>query len=141
MKKILPLLALALVVAACNSGKDKYPEMAKSMCDCFNKVKDSIPPSAMKVFEKAAVAPSAKEAYESGVKELAPEDVQKMMNALLLVSKPGSAVSDCLKEMDNKYKTTGTQQEATAKMVDALKGTTGCELMMTMMRMQVEKGK
>jgi hypothetical protein len=141
MKKILPLLALTLVITACNSGKDKYPEMAQSMCDCFNKVKDSMPPSAMKLFEKAAVAPSAKEAYESGAKELAPEDLQKMMNALLQVSKPGSAVSDCLKEMDEKYKTADTQQEATRKMVDALKGTTGCELMMTMMRMQVEKGK
>lgn len=141
MKKIVALLSLVLVIAACNSGKDKYPEMAQSMCDCFNKVKDSLPPSAIKLFEKAAVAPSAKEAYESGAKELAPEDLQRMMSALLLVSKPGSAVSDCLKAMDDKYKTTDSQQEATKKMVDALKGSTGCELMVTMMRMQVEKGK
>ena len=141
MKKILPLLALTLLFAACKSGKDKYPEMAQSMCNCFNKVKDSLPPSAMKLFEKAAVATSAKETYESGAKEMAPEDLQKMMTALLLVSKPGSAVSDCLKEMDNKYKTAGTQQEATAKMVEALKGSTGCEIMLTLMRMQVEKGK
>jgi hypothetical protein len=141
MKKILHLLALALVIAACNSGKDKYPEMAQTMCDCFNKVRDSMPASAMKLFEKAAVAPSAKEAYESGAKELAPEDLQKMMNALLQVSKPGSAVSDCLMEMDKKYKTAGTQKEATAKMVDALKGSAGCEMMITMMRMQQEKGK
>ncbi len=141
MKKILPIFALTLVIAACNSGKDKYPEMAQSMCDCFNKIKDSLPPSAMKLFEKAAVAPSAKETYESGAKELSPEDLQRMMSALLQVSKPGSAVSDCLSEMDKKYKTADSQQEATRKMVDALKGSTGCELMVTMMRMQVEKGK
>ncbi len=141
MKKIVAIPAILLLLSACNSGKDKYSEMANSMCDCFNKVKDSLPPSAMKLFEKAAVAPSAKEAYEAGAKELAPEDLQKMMNALLLVSKPGSPISECLAAMDKKYKTTDTQQEATKKMVDALKGKTGCELMLTMMRMQVEKGK
>jgi hypothetical protein len=140
MKKLLPLSFIVLL-AACKGSSD-YSAAANDMCGCFNQLKDSLPADALKVFEKAAVADVAKTAYEEGLKKLSPDDIQKTMTALMSTAKPGSPITDCLNSLDKKYNTKGiSEQQAAEKMVEALKGKTGCEIMQTLMRMQVEKAK
>jgi hypothetical protein len=142
MKKMFLMASVLATLFACNSGGKDYKAMAEDMCGCFNKIKDSIPAEAMQFFEKVAVAEKAKTAYEEGLKTLSQENVQKMSSALMSVGNPGSPAKLCLEEMDKKYKTVGgDKKEVTQKMVDALKGNTGCALMVTLMRMELEKGK
>jgi hypothetical protein len=140
MKYLLrPAIVLATLVS-CKSGEKKYKEMATEMCGCFNKIKDSISPAAMVIFEKAAASPNAKKAYMSGAATLSPADALKLNNALLSFSKPGSAAKECLEDMDKKYKKIGgDKNEVTQKMLDELKDNRDCALMIALMRMEVEK--
>lgn len=142
MKKTVLMAGILAAFASCNSGGKDHKAMANDMCGCFNKIKDSIPPEAMQVFAKAAVAEKAKASYEEGIKSLSPEQLQKMTAVLMSVGNPGSPAQQCLEEMDKKYKTAGgDKKEVTQKMVDALKGNAGCALMVTLMRMELEKSK
>jgi hypothetical protein len=142
MKKTSSITAIIIVVlAACKSGPN-YGDIAADMCNCFNKVKDSIPAAALPVFEKTATAADVKKAYQEELAKLPSDVLMKVTNALLSTNKPGSAFTDCLEQVDKKHKVVGkSQKEATQKIVDAVKGKSGCELMTALLRMQVESDK
>lgn len=140
MKKIFLSASVLVFVTACTQKGKDYNQMAVEMCGCFNKLKDSIPAEAMTVFNEAAAAPQAGEAYRNGVAKLPAELVIKLNNALLSFSKPGSGTKECLENMDKKYKAIGGEKnEVTQKLIEALKGNKDCTLMITMMRMEQEK--
>jgi hypothetical protein len=137
---ILVLLTAAAVVAGCLSGESKTSDIATGMCGCFNMLKDSLPPEGIKVFEKAAVAEKPQETFAAEMQKLTPAIALKVNAALLSTAKTGSAVNDCIKELDKKYKTNETNQQAMAqKMIDALKDKKGCEIMLALLRMNQKK--
>ncbi|MBL7700843.1 MAG: hypothetical protein JNM14_01215 [Ferruginibacter sp.] len=133
------MVAVTLVMGACKSnGSDEA--IATDMCGCFNMLKDSMPKEAMVVFEKAAAADNAKETFETEVKKLDPETAMKVSMALMGTAKEGSAINNCLKKIDEKYKSTVTSdQEAAKRMVAALKDKKGCDIMLALMKMSAKK--
>lgn len=144
MKKFVSVYSLLFIAGslfmACNSGKNNTDEMASAMCNCFNKLNDSIPAGAMAVFVKLSTAEKVSDSYTTEIGKLNAEVLEKLNRALLSTSTPGSPVNNCLKEMDKKYKTVGgSEGEMNRKMANALKGKPGCEMMVTLMRMQAEK--
>jgi hypothetical protein len=137
---ILVLLTAAAVVAGCLSGDTKNKDIATDMCGCFNMLKDSLPPEGIKVFEKAAAADKPQEVFTTEMQKLKPKIALKVNVALMSTAKAGSAVNDCIKELDKKYKTNETNQQAMAqKMIDALKDKKGCEIMLALLRMNQKK--
>lgn len=142
MKKVLIPAALAIVLASCSSSSNKMEQMTNDMCGCFNKIRDSLPADALKLFHEASTAPKAWETYLAGVKELPEASFNQMNSALMLVTKPGSAVKTCLEEMDKKYKSIGGDKtEITRKMVELLeKDKEGDhDIMLALLRMELEK--
>jgi hypothetical protein len=142
MKKnwILVLFTAAAVVAGCLSGDSKNKDIATDMCGCFNMLKDSLPPEGIQVFEKAAAAEKPQEIFTSEMQKLKPEIAAKVNAALLATAKAGSAINDCIKELDKKYKSTETDQQVMAqKMIDAVKDKKGCEIMLALLRMNQKK--
>lgn len=129
----------ALFIAGCkSSGSDTA--IATDMCGCFNMLKDSLPAEAISVFQKASVAVNPQETYEKEMRNLKPEIALKVAQALMSTAKKGSPVNDCLKKMDEKYKTnTNDQQEMGKRMITALKDKKDCEIMLALMRMNVKK--
>jgi hypothetical protein len=129
----------ALFIAGCkSSGSDTA--IATDMCGCFNMLKDSLPAEAISVFQKASVAGNPQETYEKEMRNLKPEIALKVAQALMSTTKKGSPVNDCLKKMDEKYKTnTNDQQEMGKRMITALKDKKDCEIMLALMRMNVKK--
>ena len=137
MKKTLLVLSLASisVITSCRSS-NADSAIAADMCNCFNMLKDSIPAEGLKVFEKAAIADNAQETFSKEMANLPAATAQKVNAALLATAKPGSGVNDCLKGLDKKYKTpTNDQQAMTQRMIEALKDQKGCEIMLSLMRM------
>ena len=144
MKKIVngcSLLFIAVCVfVACKSEGNKTDEMASAMCNCFSKLNDSIPEEAKAVFVKLAAAEKVKDSYTEEMKKLGADVLEKLNRALMTVSVTGSPVQVCMEEMDKKYKTVGGPEgEMNRKMANALKGKAGCEMVVTLMRMQAEK--
>jgi len=144
MKKLVNAYSLLFIAAcsvvACKSEKNKTDEMASAMCNCFTKLNDSIPAEAMGVFVKLSTVEKVSDSYTTEIGKLGPDVLEKLNRALMSTSTPGSPVKNCLEEMDKKYKTVGGQEgEMNRKMADALKGKAGCEMMVTLMRMQAEK--
>ncbi len=128
-----------LLMAGCkSSGSDSA--IATDMCGCFNMLKDSLPAEAISVFEKAAVAGKPQETFEKEMRNLKPEIAMKVGAALMSTAKAGSPISNCLKELDVKYKTTTNDQQAMAKrMIEALKDKKDCDIMMALMRMNLKR--
>jgi hypothetical protein len=142
MKKIkfFILMFAILVFAACKSDADKDKNMANGMCDCFNLLKDSIPAEGMKVFEKAAVSAKPEQTFKDEMQNLPAEVAAKVNATLMLTGKPGSAINNCLKELDKKYKTAITDKDATAKKLTlAVKDRQGCDMMLALLRMNEKK--
>lgn len=141
MKKTWLLFALGATVfiGGCkSSGSDK--EIATDMCGCFNMLKTSIPADALQVFDKAAVSATPKETFTEEIQKLAPETAKKITDALMSTAQTGSPISDCLNNLDKKYKTTEKDQQAmTQRMVDALKDKKDCNIMLALMRMNLKK--
>jgi hypothetical protein len=133
------MIAVTALMGACKSGGSDA-EIATDMCGCFNMIKDSMPKEAMVVFEKTAVAENAKETYTAEIQKLDPETAMKLTTALTGTSKPGSPISECLKKIDEKYKTSAkNDEEAVKRMVAALKDKKGCDIMLALMRMNQKK--
>jgi len=133
------LIAVTLCMGACKSGGSDA-EIATDMCACFNMLKDSIPKEAIPVFEKAAVATDPKETFGAEMQKLDPETAMKVSTALMGTAQPGSPINDCLKKLDEKYKTSvKSDEEAATRMVAALKDKKGCDIMMALMRMNLKK--
>ena len=87
------VIGVALLLGSCkSSGSDS--SIATDMCGCFNMLKDSLPPAAMGVFEKAAVAENPKEAFGKEIQKLDPEAAQKVTAALMATAKTGSPIND-----------------------------------------------
>ena|SRR6187402_122193 len=141
MKKTWLLFALAATVflGSCkSSGSDK--EIATDMCGCFNMLKASMPPEALQVFDKAAVSPTPKETFTEEVQKLDPETGKKITEALMSTAQTGTPISDCLNKLDKKYKTTEKDQQVmTQRMVDGLKDSKDCNIMLALMRMNLKK--
>jgi len=129
----------ALFAAGCKSaGSDTA--IATDMCGCFNMLKDSLPEEAVDVFQKVSVADSPQETYEKEMWNLKPEIAMKVAQALMSTAKKGSPVNDCLKKMDDKYKTnTNDQQEMAKRLIAALKDKKDCDIMLALMRMNLKK--
>jgi hypothetical protein len=128
------------IISSCNSGKSKTNDIATDMCGCFNMLKDSLPAEGLKVFEKTASSSNPQETFTKEMKNLNPSVAQKINSSLMSTAKPGSAINNCLKELDKKYKTNQTnQQEMAKKMIDDLKDTKGCDIMLALMRMNLKK--
>jgi hypothetical protein len=133
------LLAVTLFMGACKSGGSDA-EIATDMCGCFNMLKDSMPKEAIVVFDKAAVSDKPQETFGAEMQKLDPETAQKVSAALMGTAKEGSAINNCLKELDKKYKTSvQSDQEAAKRMVAALKDKKGCDIMLALMRMSLKK--
>jgi hypothetical protein len=133
------MIAVTLFMGACKSGGTDA-EIATDMCGCFNMLKDSMPKEAMAAFEKTAVAENAKETYSAEMQKLDPESAMKVASALMGTAKPGSPINDCLKKLDEKYKTNmKNDNEAAKRMVAALKDKKGCDIMLALMRMNLSK--
>lgn len=133
------MIAVTLLMGACKSGGTDA-EIATDMCGCFNMLKDSLPKEAMVAFEKTAVAANAKETYSAEMQKLDPESAMKVATALMGTAKPGSPINDCLKKLDEKYKTSvKSDEEAAKRMVAALKDKKGCDIMLALMRMNLSK--
>lgn len=112
------------------------------MCGCFNKINDSLPAEAIRVFNEVAAAPNAGETYMNAIKKLPEPVLLKMNGALMMVAKPGTAIKTCLEEMDKKYKSIGGDKvDITRKMVTILqkRKDSECNLMLALMRMELEK--
>jgi ABC-type phosphate/phosphonate transport system substrate-binding protein len=134
------LLIAAGLISGCNTGESKTRDIATDMCGCFNLLKDSLPAEGIKVFEKAAASAAPQETFTAEMKSIPAAIAQKVNAALMSTAKNGSPVSDCLKELDKKYKTPTNDQQALAqKMIDELKDKKGCEIMMALMRMNLKK--
>lgn len=130
----------AAITGGCTSSGSRNAAIAEDMCGCFNRLKDSLPPEGMRVFEKTAASATPQETFEGEMKALPAEAAEKLKAALLLTAKPGSAINNCIKDLDKKHKTTVTsQQDMTQKMIDAVSGKTGCEIMLALLRMNVKK--
>ena len=128
------------IAAGCNSAKSKTKDIATDMCGCFNMLKDSLPTEGIKVFEKAAISDKPQETFTKEMQSIPVAVAQKVNAALMSTAKPGSAISNCLKELDKKYKTNETnQQEMAKKMIDELKDKKGCDIMLALMRMNLKK--
>ncbi len=128
------------VNGACRSAESKTQDIATDMCGCFNLLKKSLPAEGIIVFEKAAASTTAQETFTKEMKSIPVEIAQKVNEALLSTAKTGSPISNCLKEIDKKYKTTITDQQKMAqKLVDELKEKKGCEIMLALMRMNLKK--
>ena len=141
MKRTSLLIALtvSLFVGGCKSSSSDEV-IAKDMCGCFNMIKDSLPGDAITVFSKAATAADPKETYTKEIQKLNPETTKKLVAALMLTTKAGSPISNCLNEMDKKYKTTEKDELVMAqRMVDALKNNKDCDIMLSLMRMNLKK--
>jgi hypothetical protein len=133
------LIAVTLFMGACKSGGTDA-EIATDMCSCFNMLKDSMPKEAIPVFEKAAVAENPKETFGAEMQKLDPETAMKVSAALMGTAKEGSAINNCLKELDKKYKTSAqSDEEAAKRMIAALKDKKGCDIMLALMRMNLKK--
>jgi len=133
------LIAAALFMGSCKSGGSDA-EIATDMCGCFNMLKDSMPKEAIPVFEKAAAAEKPQETFGAEMQKLDPETAMKVSAALMGTAKEGSAINNCLKELDKKYKTSvQSDQEAAKRMVAALKDKKGCDIMLALMRMSLKK--
>lgn len=128
------------IISSCNSDKSKTNEIATDMCGCFNMLKDSLPSEGINVFEKAAVSDKPQVTFTKEMKNLEQGIAQKVNAALMSTAKPGSAINNCLKDLDKKYKTNETnQQEMAKKMIDELKDKKGCDIMLALMRMNLKK--
>ena len=137
---ILVLFTAAAVVAGCLSGESKTSDIATDMCGCFNMLKDSLPADGIVVFKKAAASDKPQETFTTEMQKLKPEIALKVNAALMSTAKTGSPINDCIKELDKKYKTAETDQQAMAqKMIDALKDKKGCEIMLALLRMNQKK--
>ncbi len=133
---ILVLFTAAAVIAGCLSGESKTSDIATDMCGCFNMLKDSLPAEGIIVFEKAAASDKPKETFNTEMQKLTPGMIVKVNAALLSTAKTGSPINNCIKALDTKYKTTEkNQQEMTQKILDAVKGKKGCEIMIALLRM------
>ena len=143
MKKIFLTAAVAAVLLACSSSSSgKVEKMTNEMCGCFNKINDSLPAEAIRVFNEVADAPNAGETYMNAIKKLPEPVLLKMNGALMMVAKPGTAIKTCLEEMDKKYKSIGGDKvDITRKMVTILqkRKDNECNLMLALMRMELEK--
>jgi ABC-type phosphate/phosphonate transport system substrate-binding protein len=143
MKKIKCLSVILIcvgLISSCSQTKSKSADIATGMCSCFNMLKDSMPAEAMKVFELTAVADKPQETFDTEMKKLKPDVVLKVNAALMSTTKASSPVNTCIKELDKKYKTNETDQQAMAlKMIDELKDKKGCEIMMALLRMNLKK--
>ncbi|MBK8611664.1 MAG: hypothetical protein IPL84_17430 [Chitinophagaceae bacterium] len=132
------IFAILFIGGCKSSASDEV--IAKDMCGCFNMIKDSIPAEALPVFSKAAVADDPKETYSKEMQKLNPETTKKLVAALMLTTKAGSPISNCLNEMDKKYKTTEKDELVMAqRMVDALKKNKDCDIMLSLMRINLKK--
>lgn len=144
MKKLVNACSLLFIgaglLASCKSEKDKTKEMAAEMCNCFTKLNDSIPAEAKAAFVKLSAADKVKDSYSAEMMKLDADVLARLNRALMSTSVAGSPVKNCLDEMDKKYKTVGGPEGSmNRKMAEALKGKAGCEMMVTLMRMQAEK--
>jgi translation elongation factor EF-4 len=133
------LAAAALFMGSCkSSGSDA--EIATGMCGCFNMLKDSLPPEAIGVFQKAAAAENPQEVFTKELQNLDPSIALKVNAALMSTAKTGSPINDCLKELDKKFKSPSSdEQEVAKKMVAALKDKKDCDIMLALMRMSLKK--
>jgi translation elongation factor EF-4 len=110
------------------------------MCGCFNMLKDSLPPEAIAVFQKAAAAENPQEVFTKEMQSLSPSIAIKVNAALMSTAKTGSPISNCLKELDKKFKSpSNDQQEVAKKMIAALKDKKDCDIMLALMRMNLKK--
>ena len=133
------VIAASLIIGGCRS-KGSDAEIATDMCGCFNMLKDSLPADAIIVFEKAAVADKPQETFAKEMQNLDPETERKVNAALMSTAKPGSPISNCLKKLDEKYRSpSNDQQEMANKMIAALKDKKGCDIMLALMRMNLKK--
>jgi hypothetical protein len=133
------LMAAALFTGSCkSSGSDA--DIATGMCGCFNMLKNSLPPQAIAVFQKAAAAENPQEVFTKEMQSLDPAIAQKVNAALMSTAKTGSPINDCLKELDKKFKSSSNdQQEVAKKMIAALKDKKDCDIMLALMRMNLKK--
>ncbi|MFM6925912.1 MAG: hypothetical protein ACKOU7_10465 [Ferruginibacter sp.] len=136
---LLMLIAVTSFIGSCrSSGSDT--EIATGMCGCFNMLKDSLPPEAIGVFQKAAAAENPQDVYTKELQNLDPSIVLKINAALMSTAKTGSPVNDCLKDLDKKFKSpSNNQQEVAKKMIAALKEKKDCDIMLALMRMNLKK--
>lgn len=140
LKWIFIMLSAVVLIMGCDSAKSKTKNIANDMCGCFNMLKDSLPADGIKVFEKAAASNNPNETFTKEMQNLEPQTAQKVNAALMATAKSGSAINNCLKELDKKYKTNETnQQEMAKKMIDELKDNKGCDIMLALMRMNLKK--
>jgi hypothetical protein len=133
------LIAAALFMGSCKSA-DSDAAIATGMCGCFNLLKDSLPPQAIVVFQKAATAENPQELFTKELQSLDPSVAIKVNAVLMSTAKTGSPINNCLKELDKKYKSPSKdQQEMARKMVAALKDRKDCDIMLALMRMNLKK--
>ena len=133
------MIAVTLFMGACKSGGSDA-DIATDMCGCFNMLKDSMPKEAIPVFEKAAAAEKPQEIFGAEMQKLDPETAMKVSAALMATARPGTGINDCLKKLDEKYKSpSNDEQEVAKKMVAALKDKKGCDIMLALMRMNIKK--
>jgi hypothetical protein len=134
------LFIAGVLISGCNSAGSNTENIATDMCGCFNKLKDSLPAEGLKVFEKAAASATPQETFTTEMKSIPVEIAQKVNAALMSTAKAGSPISNCLKEIDKKYKTpTNNEQVLAQKMIDELKDKKGCDIMMALMKMNLKK--
>lgn len=141
MKSIFLFITVATVffIGGCkSSGSDA--SIASGMCGCFNMLKDSLPPEAIVVFQKAAAGEKPQEIFTKEMQSLNPSIALKVNAALMSTAKTGSPISNCLKELDKKFKSpSNDQQEVAKKMIAALKDKKDCDIMLALMRMNLKK--
>lgn len=137
-KWIIILFFAGVLGAGCKSGNSNA--IAGEMCNCFNTLKDSLPPEAVKIFEEAATAANPEETFKTEMAKLTLEQAVHVNNALRSTAKPGSPANNCIKELDRKYQTTAAnRQEMAQKMIDEIKDKKGCDIMMALLRMNLKK--
>ncbi len=139
---MLALLAAALGAQSCDN-KNNLQAAANDMCQCFNGIKDSLNPTSIAIFSRVAKADNAGEAYAAEIAKLDMADVQRLNKALMMAGTPGTKVYECLQGLDQRHKGVmpKTEAEATEKILAAMAGKDGCEIMVALLRMQAEKQK
>ena len=133
-----------LCIVACSTADNKVPQMATDFCNCFRTMEDSLSSEVKQLLTTASNASDPEKAMDEATEGMSEEkklSIGMEMMSFQSVEDPNSAVSRCMKDIENKYKhdRTTDKEKFAKKLIAELEKKQGCEVTAAIMKLGYKK--
>lgn len=140
MRRILPVVFIAIIVASCSSADNKVPQIAADFCDCFKKLETEMSVDSKKLFATAAEAADPEKALGEELVKLEEEVQEKVGTELMALGEledESSELGSCMKKVEKKYGNQFTLDEKkfAGKIIKELESRPGCSFTASLMKL------